>query len=68
MTEDGFDMYAVGLERVPTRNDWIANKNHDKNKPNPEVPVFVPTKDLAPHLVEKVSIRFARKEATAAIV
>jgi hypothetical protein len=68
LTEDGFDMYAVGLERVPSRSDWIANKKHDKNKPNPEIPVFVPTKDLAPHLVEKVSIRFARKEATAARV
>jgi len=53
-------MYVVGLERVPTREDWIANKKHDKNNPNPEIPVFVPTKDLAPHLVDKVSIRFER--------
>jgi hypothetical protein len=68
LSEDGFDMYVVGLERVPARKDWIANKKHNKNKPNPEIPVFVPTKDLAPHLIEKVSIRFAPKEANSAIV
>jgi hypothetical protein len=63
LTEDGFDMYVVGLERVPQRKDWIANKKHEKNRPDPEIPVFVPVPDLDPHLIEKVSIRFAPKEA-----
>lgn len=68
LTEDGFDMYVVGLERVPRREDWIANKKHDKNRPDPEIPVFVPTHDLEPHLVEKVSIRFAPNGTNAAAV
>jgi hypothetical protein len=63
LTEDGFDMYVVGLERVPQRKDWIANKKHEKNRPDPEIPVFVPVPDLDPHLIEKVSIRLAPKEA-----
>ncbi len=66
LTEDGFDMYVVGLERVPRREDWIANKKHDKSRPDPEIPVFVPTHDLEPHLVEKVSIRFEPKDVGAA--
>lgn len=68
LTEDGFDMYVVGLERVPGREDWIANKKHDKDRPDPDIAVFVPTRDLEPHLIEKVSIRFAPKEANAAAV
>jgi hypothetical protein len=56
MTEDGFDMYVVGLEHVPQRKDWVANKQHNKNKPDPEIPVFVPMQDLEPHLIEKFSI------------
>ena len=61
LTEDGFDMYVVGLERVPRRKDWVANGKHDRTKPNPEVPVFVPMRELDPHLVETVSVRFAQK-------
>jgi hypothetical protein len=61
LTEDGFDMYVVGLERVPRREEWIANDEHDRTKLNLEVPVFVPMRELDPHLVEKVSIRFAPK-------
>jgi hypothetical protein len=46
----------------------VANKKHDKNRPDPEIPVFVSTHDLEPHLVEKVSISFAPKRADAAVV
>jgi hypothetical protein len=45
-------MYVVVLKHVPGRDDWIANKNHDKNKPDPEIPAFVPKSDLSPHLIE----------------
>ncbi|MEY9753795.1 hypothetical protein [Bradyrhizobium yuanmingense] len=58
LSEDGFDMYAIGLEHVPARGDWIANVKHDGKRPNPEIPVFVPKHDLEPHLIEKVSVRF----------
>jgi hypothetical protein len=61
LTEDGFDMCVVGLERVPRRKDWIANKLHNKDKPDPENPVFVPMRDLRPHLIEKVSVKFGAK-------
>ena len=58
LTEDGFDMFAVGLECVPGRDDWIVNSKHDKNKPDPEVPVFVSKSELKPHLIEKISVKF----------
>ncbi len=61
LTENGFDMYVVGLERVPRREDWIANPKHVKGKPDPEIPVFVPKNGFAPHLIEKVSVRFGDK-------
>lgn len=34
LTEHGFDMFVVGLESVPRRDDWVANPKHDKRKPN----------------------------------
>lgn len=60
--EDGFDMFVVGLENVPQRDDWIANAKHDKDKPDPEIPVFVPKVELKPHLIERISIRFPPKQ------
>lgn len=63
LTEDGFDVFAVGLEKVPEREDWIANPMHKPGHPNPDHPVFVPKVDLKPHLIEKVSVRFAAKQA-----
>lgn len=63
LTEDGFDMFAVGLERVPERDDWIANAKHDREAPDPEIPVFVPKYELKPHLIERVSVRFDPKKA-----
>ncbi|MGJ5201834.1 metallophosphoesterase [Bradyrhizobium sp. HKCCYLRH1030] len=59
LTDEGFDMYAVGLERVPSRKGWTANTKHDRTRPDPEIPVFVPVRELEPHLIEKVSVRFA---------
>jgi hypothetical protein len=56
-------MYVVVLKLVPGRDDWIANKNHDKNKPDPEIPVFVPKSDLSPHLIEKVSVKLQKSRS-----
>src|SRR5262249_34539488 len=63
LTDDGFDMYVVGLKHVPKRDDWIAHKDHDKNKPDPEISVFVPKSDLEPHTIEKASVRMEPKPA-----
>jgi hypothetical protein len=57
LTDSGFDVFAIGLRNVPARDDWIANTKHNSNSPNPDQPVFVPTKDLEPHLIERVSVR-----------
>jgi hypothetical protein len=62
LTKDGFDIFAIGLNKVPKRNDWIANKNHKKEKPDPEIPVFVPKTKLEPHLIEKVSVGFGQNK------
>jgi hypothetical protein len=64
LAEDGFDVFALGLEEVPGRDDWIANPKHKPGQPDPDQPVFVPKVDLKPHLIEKVSVRFAAKQAT----
>ncbi|MBR0713962.1 metallophosphoesterase [Bradyrhizobium liaoningense] len=63
LTNDGFDMFAIGLEKVPQRGDWIANSKHNKDAPDSEIPVFVPKTDLKPHLIEQVSLRFGPKQA-----
>jgi hypothetical protein len=57
-------VFAIGLEEVPGRDDWIANQMHKPGHPDPYQPVFVPKVDLKPHLIEKVSVRFAAKQAT----
>ena len=35
LTEDGFDVFAIGLEEVPGRDDWIANPMHKPGHPDP---------------------------------
>ena len=62
LMEDGFDVFAVGLEKVPEREDCIANPKHNSDKPDPAVPVFISKNDLKPHLIEKVSVRFKQKQ------
>jgi hypothetical protein len=58
LAEDGFDVFAVGLEDVPSRDYWIANPKHKQGHPDPEQPVFIPKVDLKSHLIEKVSVQF----------
>ncbi|MGE0752804.1 metallophosphoesterase [Pseudorhodoplanes sp.] len=51
------EVYAIGLKDVPHRDDWIDNtksKLGPDSRRNPDEPVFVPTKPLEPHLIEKV--------------
>src|SRR5216684_628536 len=39
LAEDGFDVFAIGLEEVPGREDWIANPMHKPGHPDPDQPV-----------------------------
>jgi hypothetical protein len=59
LTDKGFDIFAVGLEHVPHRDDWVANPKHKQGSPNPDEPVFVSKAPLEPHLIEKVSVKLA---------
>jgi hypothetical protein len=59
-------VFAIGLEEVPCRDDWIANPTHKPGHPDPDQPVFVPKVDLKPHLIEKVSVRFKKSQPTQA--
>jgi hypothetical protein len=58
LAEDGFDVFAVGLEDVPSRDDWIANPKHKQGHPDPEQPVF--TQRSTSNLIskKKVSVQF----------
>jgi hypothetical protein len=67
LAEDGFDVFAVGLEEVPSRDDWIANPKHKQGSPDPEQPVFLPKVGLKPHLIEKVSVQFGTQQAVHAL-
>lgn len=51
---DTVDIYAIGLENVPDREDWIDNPKMKE----PGQPHFVPTggKELKHHLIEKVVV------------
>jgi hypothetical protein len=55
------EIFAVGLDDVPKRGDWIANPNATKpnkeGKRNPEEPVFIVKPDLQPHLIEKFAVK-----------
>lgn len=57
---DTLTVYAVGLDRVPKREDWRDNPASDTN---PTAPWFVPESPLEPHLIEKPIVIRARKVA-----
>lgn len=48
---DNIEIYAIGMDDVPSRDQWVANPKAAKG--NPEEPVFVPKAPLKPHLIEK---------------
>ena len=51
--DDDLDLFAIGLEEVPHRDDWIENPKYKVG--NPEEPRWVPQDPLRPHLIEKIS-------------
>ena len=52
---DSIEVFAIGLESVPKRDDWTANQQAAAG--NSDQPVFLPDKPLRPHLIEKVVVR-----------
>jgi calcineurin-like phosphoesterase family protein len=45
--DDGVVIYVVGLDKMPSREDWVGNPGKAGE------PAFLPAKPLAPHLVER---------------
>lgn len=42
LTEDGFDMFVVGLENVPQRDDWIAKSETQQKRARSRDPGVCP--------------------------
>lgn len=61
--DDTVTVYAIGLDRVPTRDEW---RNNPKSEANPTAPWFIAEPPLAPHLIEKPIIIRAKKVAPVA--
>jgi len=53
---DHVDVYAVGLDDIPHRDDWIANPNCPAARNNPYEPVFIAKNGLNPHLIETIRV------------
>jgi hypothetical protein len=55
------EIFAIGLDDVPKRSDWIDNpkatKSNREGKRNPDEPAFVARQDLQPHLIEKFAVK-----------
>jgi hypothetical protein len=51
---DKVEVFAIGLEDVPHRNDW--NENPDYKAGHPDEPRWIPLDPLRPHLIEKVVV------------
>ncbi|WP_246739301.1 hypothetical protein [Bradyrhizobium aeschynomenes] len=47
---DDVQVYAVGLDEVPRRRDWMANPAYKDG--DPQQPCWIPAKPLQPHLIE----------------
>jgi hypothetical protein len=54
LTEDSVQFFAIGLEQVPARDDWIENPQHGAATPGE--PRFVAKQGLRPHLIETFTI------------
>jgi hypothetical protein len=52
--DDNIEIFAIGLNDVPKRSQWVANPAAQRG--NPEQPVFIATPDLQPHLIEKIRV------------
>ncbi|MEH2614344.1 hypothetical protein [Bradyrhizobium sp. AZCC 1693] len=51
---DEVQIHAIGLENVPQRDDWNDNQKYEIG--NPDEPRWVPSKPLAPHLIETFTV------------
>ena len=54
---DQVDVFAVGLDDVPHRGDWIPNSNCPASRNDPYEPVFIAKDGLKPHLIETVLVK-----------
>ncbi|MBR0863474.1 hypothetical protein JQ614_17185 [Bradyrhizobium diazoefficiens] len=54
---DKVDIFAVGLDDVPHRDDWIANPDCPPARNNPYEPVFTARNGLKPHLIESIRVQ-----------
>ena len=52
--DDNIEVFAIGLNDVPKRSQWVANPKARHG--NPEEPVFIATPDLQPHLIERIGL------------
>lgn len=55
---DTLTVYAIGLDRVPTREEW---RNNPASETNPTAPWFIAKPPLEPHLIEKPIVIRAKK-------
>lgn len=53
---DHVDIFAVGLDDVPGRDDWIANPDCPAARNDPFQPVFIAKNGLNPHLIETIRV------------
>lgn len=51
---DTAQLYAIGLEDIPSRDDW--NENPAYKQGSSEQPRWIPTDPLRPHLIETITI------------
>jgi hypothetical protein len=56
LTEKSADFFVVGLENVPTRDDWQQNPKHGPH--TVDEPRFLPKDKLQPHLIETFRISY----------
>ncbi|UWU81612.1 hypothetical protein N2603_42495 [Bradyrhizobium huanghuaihaiense] len=54
---DTVDIFAVGLDDVPHRDDWIANPECPQARNDPYQPVFIAKNGLKPHLIETIRVQ-----------
>jgi Calcineurin-like phosphoesterase len=52
--DDNIEVFAIGLNDVPKRSQWVGNPKARHG--NPEEPVFIATQDLQPHLIERIGL------------
>lgn len=52
--DDDIHVHAIGLEKVPHRDEWNDNPKYKAG--NPDEPRWVPTYPLKPHLIEQFKV------------